>query len=284
MKPLADWSPEALNKLYFEVLERLSDKDLNPRERDVFSQRKGAIYRLGTHEDMRAVWEKLLTREPKQIKYEVDGGLLAINPQNNIEQALVNGIQEVLWHTLGVELEKPRDRKIQLQEIADKVEELKSLINGSGVGLFEDSRVLENVLHKRNIEYRQGLGEDMGSQSFQGVTHIEGDAKSGLAFLRLDEDKPWMDRNLLQQLGWWTREALELNLTDILDYYSERMDGYAKIYKDNYGLIQPKLQRGLYAVMMRLYGSPLHDHVNSIASAILDDDSLATNKKYSKSK
>ena len=101
---------------------------------------------------------------------------------------------------------------------------------------------------------------------------IDNNANTELRTLSLDEHMPWKKRSQTQRLGWWTREALALSLNDILDFYSERMGEYSKVYKDHYGQFQPKLIKGLKALMKDLYGSPLEDYVGRIASAILDKE------------
>ena len=63
-----------------------------------------------------------------------------------------------------------------------------------------------------------------------------------------------------------------MSLNEILDYYSERMGDYSKVYKTHYGQFQPKLIKGLRDLMKELYGSPLEDYVGRIASAILNKE------------
>ena len=50
------------------------------------------------------------------------------------------------------------------------------------------------------------------------------------------------------------------------------MGDHTKAYKENYGQFQPKLIKGLKALMKSLYGTSLEDYVGRIASVILDKE------------
>ena len=261
-KKLADWSPKLLQNLYASVLERLASDNLNQREIKAFTKRAEAIYRLGTHQDMKEVWEKLLAKKVVFIKYPVDK-----------EQALIGTIQELMWfNSFGAERATPSENTEQLKEISKKIKELQRLIKKSGQASYEDKEVLETILHKRNVEYRNQKGEKIGSQSPNYLKFIDINANAELSTLPLDEHMSWKQRSQAQRLGWWTREAMGMSLNEILDYYSERMGDYSKVYKTHYGQFQPKLIKGLIDLMKELYGSPLEDYVGRIASAILNKE------------
>ena len=261
-KKLADWSPKLLQNLYASVLERLASDNLNQREIKAFTKRAEAIYRLGTHQDMKEVWEKLLAKKVVFIKYPVDK-----------EQALIGTIQELMWfNSFGAERATPSENTEQLKEISKKIKELQRLIKKSGQASYEDKEVLETILHKRNVEYRNQKGEKIGSQSPNYLKFIDINANAELSTLPLDEHMSWKQRSQAQRLGWWTREAMGMSLNEILDYYSERMGDYSKVYKTHYGQFQPKLIKGLRDLMKELYGSPLEDYVGRIASAILNKE------------
>jgi hypothetical protein len=261
-KKLADWSPKLLQNLYASVLERLASDNLNQREVKAFTKRAEAIYRLGTHQDMKEVWEKLLAKKAVFIKYPVDK-----------EQALIGTIQELMWfNSFGAERATPSENTEQLKEISKKIKELQRLIKKSGQASYEDKEFLETILHKRNVEYRNQHGEKIGSQSPNYLKFIDINANAELSTLPLDEHMPWKQRSQAQRLGWWTREAMGMSLNEILDYYSERMGDYSKVYKTHYGQFQPKLIKGLKDLMKELYGSPLEDYVGRIASAILNKE------------
>ena len=261
-KKLADWSPKLLQNLYASVLERLASDNLNQREIKAFTKRAEAIYRLGTHQDMKEVWEKLLAKKVVFIKYPVDK-----------EQALIGTIQELMWfNSFGAERATPSENTEQLKEISKKIKELQRLIKKSGQASYEDKEVLETILHKRNVEYRNQKGEKIGSQSPNYLKFIDINANAELSSLPLDEHMSWKQRSQAQRLGWWTREAMGMSLNEILDYYSERMGDYSKVYKTHYGQFQPKLIKGLRDLMKELYGSPLEDYVGRIASAILNKE------------
>jgi hypothetical protein len=284
-KNLASWSPEYLRILYDLELDRLASGELTHKQKEVFTKKTEALYRLGSHQAMKEVWSKLLEKTMVVDRYPVHKGLLVTKNPFNKEQALIGGIHELIWlNSFGGERAIPSKKKQSLEDISKKIKELQKLIKKSGEAYYEDMAVVENILHVKNIEYRNQMGEELKSPSFHSLNFIDGDVNSDLLTTPLGEQIPWMKRSQTQRLGWWTKQALELSLTDILDYYSERMGGYSKIYKDNSGLPQAKLQRDLYVLMKMLYGSPLHEYVNSITSTILNNESLATNKKYSKPK
>lgn len=272
-KNLASWSPEYLKTIYALELNRLASGELTQKQKEVFTKKIEALYRLGTHPDMKKVWGKLLARNGAVISYPVDKGLLATKIPVNKEQALVGGIHELIWlNSFATKQILPSKKKDKLGEISKKIKELQRLIKNSGEASYEDMVIIENILHKKNIEYRNQMGEELKFLSFHGMKFIAGDANTDLLASPLGEQTPWMKRSQTQRLGWWTKETLELSLTNILDYYSERMGGYSKIYKNHYGQFQPKLIRGLIVLMKDLYGSPLEDYVGGIASAILNKE------------
>ena len=272
-KNLASWSPEYLKTMYAMESDRLATRKLNSKDKAVITKKIEAVYRLGTYQDMKGVWGKLLAKDAIDKKYPIDKSLLATKNPVDKEHYLVGGILELIWlNPIGIKQSTPSEKKEQLGKISTKIKELQSLIKKSGEANYEDMVILENILHKKNIEYRNQMGEELKPPSFHGMKFIEGDANTDLLTSSLGEGTPWMARSRSQRLGWWTKEALELNLTEILDCYSERMDGYSKIYKNYYGQFQPKLIKGLIALMKELYGSPLEEYVGQIASAILDKD------------
>lgn len=272
-KKLASWAPECLKTLYELELIRLADSELSPKQKEVFTKKIEALYRLGTHEDMKEVWGKLLSKDTVAKKYPVHKDLLAVKTPVNNEQILVGGIHELIWlNSFATKQVTPSEKKDQLGEISKKIKELQRLIKKSGEANYEDMVILENILYKKNIEYRNQMGEEIKPPSFHGMKFIDGDAKTDIFTPALGEGAPWMKRSQTQRLGWWAKEALELNFSEILDYYSERMGGYSKIYKSYYGQFQPKLIRGLKILMKDLYGSPLEDYVGRIASAVLNKE------------
>jgi hypothetical protein len=298
MKPLQSWSPDYLHKLYKHQVDKLAHGELNLKQKEVQERKIEALYRLGTHQDMKAVWEKLLSKDADMIVYPVDK-----------ELALVGGILEQIWiNPFGEPQVRPSDKK-QLGEIAEKIKELQRLINKSKEASYEDKQILKTILHKRNIEYRNQHGEQIGSQSPNYFKFIDINANAELSQIALDEHMPWRkrsplaelsqialdehmpwrDRYPLQRLGWWTREAMTLQLTDILGYYSERMGDYSKTYKDHYAKDTSQLSRGLSWLMNQIYGKDLDDYVARIINAILDVDSwdkdkVRKNRTYEKAK
>jgi len=272
-KDLAKWAPDYLKTLYALDMDRLAKSKLSQKEKAIFLKRTEALYRLGTLQDMKEVWSKLLVKELKQKKHRVDKGLLATNLPNDNEHLLIEGIHELIWlGSYGIEGLAPADKKKELSEISKKIKELKGMIKKSGQANYETSVIFENYLHKKNFDYRIQKGEVLSPPSFHAIKYIEGDLGADLSNIYLGEEIPWQKRTQSQRLGWWAKEAIELNLLDLLDYYIERMSGYSKIYKDNYSQFQPKLIRGLIDLMKRLYGSPLEDYVGRIASAILNKE------------
>lgn len=262
MKPLANWSPEFLKTLYALEVDRLNSGKLTLKQKEVFTKKTEALYRLGTALDMQDVWQKLLAKKATFIKHPIDK-----------EQALVGAIHELIWlNPFGFKQATPSEKKEELGEISKKIKELKRLINKSGEASFEDKEVFEALLHKKNVEYRNQKGEEIGAQLPNYLKFVDINAGAELSTLPLDEHIAWKRRSQAQRLGWWTREAIGLNLNEVLDYYSQRMDDYSKVYKTNYGQFQPKLIKGLKSLMKDLYGTPLEDYVGRIATVILNKE------------
>lgn len=280
MNPLQSWSPKELKKHYDIEVYKLAHEKYNLKQKEVQSKKIEALIRLGTHQDMREVWEKLLSRDAVMIQYPVDK-----------EMALVGGIHEFIWlNPFGEKQLRPSDMDEQLGEIAEKTKELQRLIKKSGEATYENQVILETILHKRNLEYRNEKGEKNSfPQSPNYLKFIDINANAELSQIPLDEHMPWRDRSQAQRLGWWTREAMGINLTDILGYFSERMGDYSKVYKDHYAKDTTQLSRGLSWLMKQLYGKDLDEYVARIINAILDEDSwdkdkVRKNRTYKKVK
>jgi hypothetical protein len=279
MKSLESWAPEWLKRYYQVELDKLTQENLNPKQKETQSKRARVLYRLGTHQEMKDVWGKLLIKDAKEIKYLDDK-----------ELALVDGICGLIGISIsGEKLTTPLDKGGQLQEISDKIQELQRLIRKSTEASSEDGVIVETILHKINVEYRNSKGEKIAPQSPNYLKHIDINANSELSTLSLDEHMPWKERTQVQRLGWWTREATTLNLTDILSFYSERMNDYSENYKYHYAKNTSKLSRGLSWLMEQLYGKPFDDYVAKLLNVILDTDSWDKDKvrkirAYQKSK
>ena len=262
MKPLANWSPDFLRTLYLHEVDKLANGNLTLKQKEVQGKKIEALYRLGTYDDMKDVWARLLARDADSIKYLVDK-----------EMALVGGILEQIWsNPFGEKQDTPSVRNDKIVEVLETIKELQRLINKLGEASDEDKVILESMLHKRNIEYRVQEGEKIGlPPSPNYLKFINTNASFDLRQLPLDEHMPWKDRSQAQRLGWWAREALGLKLTDILDAYSENLAYYSEVYKEHYQKDKPKLIRGLHRLMKELYGSPLDAYVADIVSVILED-------------
>ena len=261
MKPLAKWSPEYLKTLYALEVSKLNQESLTDEQREIQSKKVDAVYRLGTTPRMEEVWGKLLAKDADLIKYPVEK-----------EQALVGGILEQIWlNPFGIEQDTPEEKTKELKKIIKKIEDLKEAIEGSGHASHWDGLTVEALLHKKNVDYRSGKGEVIGSQSPNYLKFIDINANAELSQLPLDEHIDWKQRTQAKRLGWWTREAMHLNITEILDFYSELMKDSSVVYKEHYQKDKPKLIRGLHRLMKELYGSPLDAYVADIASVILED-------------
>jgi hypothetical protein len=86
MKPLASWSPDYLRTLYQLELDKLANGNLSLKQKEVQVKKIEALHGLGTYDNMKDVWAKLLDRDADIIKYSVEK-----------EQALVSGIHGAIW-------------------------------------------------------------------------------------------------------------------------------------------------------------------------------------------
>jgi hypothetical protein len=272
-KDLAKWSPNYLKTLYALELDKFTSGDFSEKQKQVLVKRIDALYRLGSHPDMREVWNRLLKKDLIRSKHKVDKGLLATNTPADNEHLLIGGIHELIWlNSFGVKQLTPSQKEKQLGEISKKIKELQKLIRRSGEAHYENLVSFENFLHRKNIDYRNQMGEEVEPTSFHNITLINGNLGTELSTLSFGESQPWLKRTQAQRLGWWAKEVGEVSLTDVLDYYSERLGGYSNLYKKHYGRFQPLLIRGLVVLMKDLYGSPLEEYVGRIASTILNKD------------
>jgi hypothetical protein len=269
MKQLANWSPDFLKTLYLHEVDKLANGNLSLKQKEVQGKKIEALYRLGTYDDMKDVWANLLARDADSIKYPVDK-----------EMALVGGILEQIWsNPFGEKQDTPSVRNDKIEEVSETIKELQRLIKKLGEASYEDGVILENILHKRNVEYRVGKGEKIDlPPSPNYLKFININANSDINQLPLDEHMPWKDRSQAQRLGWWAREALGLKLTNILNYYSENLAHYSEVYKDHYAKDTSKLCRGLSWLMNQLYAKDLDDYVARILNVIWDIDSWDKDK------
>lgn len=267
MKLLANWSPDCLKTHYVLEVEKLNKESLTDEQREIQSKKVDAVYRLGTDPRMEVLWRKLLNKDANLI--------------TNIEDkeiALVIGILDNIWlNPFGAEQDTPEKKTKELNKIVKKIEDLKEDIDISGHASYLDDLVVEALLHKKNVDYRNGKGEAVGSHSFNYLKFTVANADAELSQLPLDEHMDWKQRTQAQRLGWWTREALHLNLIEILDFYSELLKDSSFVYKEHYQRDKPKLIRGLQRLMKELYGSPLDAYVAELVSVIFEDYYLDRN-------
>ena len=275
MKPFKSWTPKFLITLYENEVNKLVHNEYNEKQRQVQSRKADAFYHLGTYEDMKDVWEKLLAYEIKS-KYPV-----------NVEEALVGGILEQIWiNPFGEKVDTPKEKNQQLGDVTRAIKTLQRAIKKAGEARHENQIIMETILHKKNMEHRNQRGEKFALPANQ-VRYIDINARADLSSFPLDEHMPWKQRNMEQRLGWWTKEAMAVNLTEILDYYSERMTDYSRVYKDHYAKDTSKLCRGLSWLMNQLYGKDLDDYVARIMNVVLDvnswdKDKVRKNRSYKK--
>jgi NurA-like 5'-3' nuclease len=261
-------------------LDKLSNGNLSLKQKEIQAKKIDALYRLGTYEDMKDVWFKLLDKDAKAIKCSVEK-----------ELALVSGIYECIWReAFGEKKSTPKDKNMQLGEVTKAIKELQRVIKKSNEAAYETHLIVETLLHKKNLEYRNQRGENKSfPKNPNWLKFNEGSATQELSILAFDEHMSWLDRFPAQRLGWWTREAMALNLTEILDYYSEIMDYYSKVYDANYAMESSKIREGLSWLMNQIYGKDFNDYVARIMNAILADDSwdkdrVRKNGAYKKAK
>jgi len=261
MNPLADWSPKELRKIYTAVLQNHTYKKLNTSQIEIQEKKTAALLRLGTYSEMQNVWKKLLALNTKTIKHSLD-----------IEIALVGGIcGQILQNSSEENSARPSDKNKVLKDISKKITELQKLIKRSKDASYEDAFILETLLYKKNIEHRNQCGEKIEDQSPNYYKNIDRSISQILYVTPLDEHMSWKERSDTQCLGWWVNETINLKLTDILDYYSQRMSDYSEIYKVNYAKYSTKLCKGLSWLMNELYGKNLDEYVAVIINTILDE-------------
>lgn len=268
-KEFPSWAPDILIDLYKFEAYKLENNEYSQKAKEVQIMKMDAFYRLGTYEDMKDVWTKLLARETAMISHPID-----------INIALVDGIHGQIWlNPLGVRQPTPKEKDEQLGDVGKAIKSLQRAIRKADEATFENPVIVESLLHKRNTEYRNLRGEnlELPANSVY-IRYIERSAAAELSNLSLDEHMPWKERTQAQCLGWWAREAISLNLTDILEYYSEKMNFYSKTYRDHYAKDTSRLCRGLSWLMNELYGKDLDDYVARIMNVILDVDSWDKDK------
>lgn len=280
MKPLKSWTPKHLERLYQIEAAKTTQNNYTLKQKQTQGKKIDALYRLSTYEDMKDVWENLLSRDAVTIKYNVEK-----------EIALVSGIHEFIWkYGFGDNPPRPKDKDDQLWEIASKIKELQRLIAKSPEAGFENLNTIESLLHKKNLEYRNEKGEKKSfPEDLSWLKFNDGNALIEYSQITLDEHMPWNDRTPTQRLGWWTKEAMALSLTEVLEFYAKRMGDYSKIYNANYAKDTSKISRGLSWLMNNLYSKYLDDYVARIMNVILDTDSwdkdnVRKNRTYKKNK
>lgn len=151
-KNLATWAPEHLRACYSDEFKKniiegkKYDPDLKewlaltPIQKEVFTKKTEALYRLGTYPAMKEVWVKLLAKDAHNTMREQDK-----------EEILVGGILEALWlSALEVKRKPPEEIEEELNNISQAIKALQKMIKRSGIASYEDKGVIGDILRERN--------------------------------------------------------------------------------------------------------------------------------------
>lgn len=92
--------------------------------------------------------------------------------------------------------------------------------------------------------------------------------RSGIASY---EDKGVIGDILRERYMIGQNESTGLSFSNVLEYYSRKMDEHSKSYKKHYAKGTSDLSRQLSRLMQKLYGTPLDGYVGIIVSTILDE-------------
>lgn len=258
--PLAEWSPKVLIRTY-ENSCNSSKEDLNEN----FPQIKEALYRLGTNFDMKACWEKLLSKKTFFPEHEMAITWLV----HEIHLMLIN-----VFIRSDVAL-TPQFKKKEIEKIVDLVHKLIISINNSnealGASFYTVHAQLSKEIIKKNPEKSAQIGFDVAPiSSWSFISGVRDVLESNQKVSSL-EPLGWDSWTVNKKSEWLLGNIRDINLISVLRVYLEQLDEIPNTYALEYiASNRATITKKIFELMHKVYGEYMTDCVTPMVNAILD--------------
>jgi hypothetical protein len=260
LPPLAKWAPKELVEKYsnfFTPNQELLNKN--------YPQIKEALYRLGTNIEMKACWEKLLSKEAFLPKQELVGALLVSEIYLMFIDVFIRPDEEL----------KPQFKKREIKKIVDLVNKLIIATHKSSEALSASFFTVQTELSEEIIKHNPKKSRMIG---FDVAPILSWAFISGV----IDVLKLNAENKSLEPLEWdlwshdkksaWILSKLDrMDLTSLLRVYLEQLKEIPNTYASEY--ITSKraaVTTQLFQILHKTYGDYMSDCVVSMVNAILN--------------
>jgi hypothetical protein len=258
--PLAKWAPQELVKIYSNT-NTPSQQQLDNN----FPQVKDALYRLGTDIDMKACWEKLLSKE-------------AILPKQELpEMWLISHIYSMLVDVSirSKEVMTPQFKKKEIKKVSDLVHKLIVATIDSEEALTQAFSTVHTQLSKEIIEKNPQKSRNIGfdkapisSWSFiSGIRDVFEPYSEVQSLEPVDWDS-WSDD---KKASWVLGKLNGVDLISVLRVYLEQLKEIPSDYAAEYiASTRSAVTKKLFDIFHKTYGEYMPDCVVPMVNAILD--------------
>jgi hypothetical protein len=259
LPPLAKWAPK-------ELVKRYSDS-YNPKEplTQNFPQITEAFFRLGTDVDMKACWEKLLSKEILLPKQELAGGWIVTQIYMMLIDVFIRS-DEVLT---------PQFKKKEIKKIVDLVHKLLIATHNSDEALegsfFTVHTQISKEIIEKNPEKSRKFGFDTAPiSSWSFISGIRDVFNSKSEFRSL-EPTNWDSWSSDKKASWVLGKLKDVDLTSVLRTYLEQLNEIPNVYDSEYIVSnRAAITKRLFEILHKNYGDYMPDCVAPMVNAILD--------------
>lgn len=260
LPPLAKWAPQELVKKYSST-DTPSQQQLN----DNFPQIKEALYRLGTDIDMKACWEKLLSKEAILPKQELN------------EMWIVTQIYSMLADVFirPDEVMTPQFKKKETKKIVDLVNKLIIATCDSQEAFSQSIFTVDTQLSKEIIQKNPEKSRDIGFDTapisswafLSGVRDVIKSCSDAQSLEPIDWDSWSSDK----KASWVLGKLKDVNLISVLRTYLEQLKEIPSEYAAEYiASNRSAITKQLFEILHKTYGDYMPDCVTPMVNAILD--------------
>jgi hypothetical protein len=228
-------------------------------------QIREALFRLGTHIDMKSCWEKLVSTQsfwPNQEK-----NTLWLVPQIYliITRVFIRPSDEIT----------PQFKKKEIKKIEELVNKLIVALHNSTEALGESFFTLHTNLSQEIIESNADLSKqlvfDISPISTWGfISGVLEEVEFNYNDKSL-EPLDWQSWSHEKRAAWLVKKMKHLNLTSLLRTYIKQLKDIPNTYASEY-ITSPRaiITKQLFELMLKTYGEYMPDCVTPMVNAILN--------------
>ena len=260
LPPLAKWAPKELVKRY------LNTNSKNQQQfNDNFPQIKEALYRLGTDIDMKACWEKLLSKEAIIPKQELN------------EMWIVTQIYSMLADIFirSDEAMTPQFKKKEIKKIVDLVNKLIVATCDSqeafAQSIFTVDTQLSKEIIQKNPEKSRLIGFNAAPISSWAFLSGVRDVIKSCSEVQSLEPLDWDSWSSDKKASWVLGKLEDVNLISVLRAYLEQLKEIPSNYAAEYiASNRSAITKQLFEILHKTYGDYMPDCVAPMVNAILN--------------